>query len=113
MGWVGWGVRGGGARVGGGRGLGAGPDGSMGSGLAQNGQRARARGSSEAGVTEGEIREQLVKFARQMIRTGLVRGTSGNLSARIPGTDTCLVTPSGVDYEAMEPKDAVAVDLFG
>jgi L-ribulose-5-phosphate 4-epimerase len=64
-------------------------------------------------VTEGEIREQLVKFARQMIRTGLVRGTSGNLSARIPGTDTCLVTPSGVDYEAMEPKDAVAVDLVG
>jgi hypothetical protein len=30
-------------------------------------------------TTEGELREQLVRFARQMITTGLVRGTSGNM----------------------------------
>lgn len=64
-------------------------------------------------MTEAELREQLVHFARQMVRTGLVRGTSGNLSARLPGEDACLVTPSGVDYESMDPADAVVVDLTG
>jgi L-fuculose-phosphate aldolase len=64
-------------------------------------------------MTEGEFRDQLVRFARQMITTGLVRGTSGNLSTREPGADTCFITPSGVDYETMKPEDAVLVDLSG
>lgn len=64
-------------------------------------------------MTENELREQLVRFAREMTRSGLVRGTSGNLSTRLPGADTCLVTPSGVDYESMTPSDAVLVDLSG
>jgi L-fuculose-phosphate aldolase len=64
-------------------------------------------------VTEGELREQLVHFARQMITTGLVRGTSGNLSTREPGADTCLITPSGVDYDALRPEEVVLVDLSG
>jgi L-fuculose-phosphate aldolase len=64
-------------------------------------------------MTEGELRDQLVRFARQMTTTGLVRGTSGNLSTREPGADTCLVTPSGVDYDTMKPEDAVLVDLSG
>jgi L-fuculose-phosphate aldolase len=64
-------------------------------------------------MTEGELREQLVRFARQMITTGLVRGTSGNLSTREPGADVCLITPSGVDYDTMKPEDAVVVDLSG
>lgn len=64
-------------------------------------------------MTEVELREAIVHFARQMITTGLVRGTSGNLSARQPGADTCLVTPSGVDYETMKPEDVVLVDLSG
>jgi L-fuculose-phosphate aldolase len=64
-------------------------------------------------VTEGEIREAMVRLARQMIATGQVRGTSGNLSAREPGASRCLVTPSGVDYETMRPEDVVLVDLSG
>jgi L-ribulose-5-phosphate 4-epimerase len=64
-------------------------------------------------VTEGELREQLVRFARQMIATGLVRGTSGNVSTREPGADKALITPSGVDYDTMKPADAVLVDLSG
>jgi L-ribulose-5-phosphate 4-epimerase len=64
-------------------------------------------------MTEGELREQMVHFARQMISTGLIRGTSGNLSTREPGADTCLITPSGVDYETMRAEDIVLVDLSG
>lgn len=64
-------------------------------------------------TTEGELREELVRFARQMIATGLVRGTSGNLSTREPSADQALVTPSGVDYDTMKPDDVVLVDLSG
>jgi L-fuculose-phosphate aldolase len=48
-----------------------------------------------------------------MVATGLVRGTSGNISAREPGTDVCLITPSGVEYETLEPEDLVVVGLDG
>jgi L-fuculose-phosphate aldolase len=48
-----------------------------------------------------------------MLKAGLVSGTSGNLSGRLPGTPMCLVTPSGVDYETMNPDDLVAVAFDG
>jgi L-ribulose-5-phosphate 4-epimerase len=63
--------------------------------------------------SERVLREQLVGYARQVLRAGLVRGTSGNLSARPPGSTWCLVTPSGVDYETMRSEDLVMVDLSG
>ena len=46
--------------------------------------------------SEQELREQLVRYARQMLSSGLVKGTSGNVSVRAPGSSWCLVTPSGV-----------------
>ena len=66
-------------------------------------------------MTESEraLRVELVRFAKQMITTGLVRGTSGNISAREPGADRCLITPSGVDYDTMKPEDLVLVGLNG
>src|ERR1700716_3157751 len=71
-------------------------------------------GTKELGMTmEGELREQLVRFARQMITTGLVRGTSGNISTREPGAAQALVTPSGVDYDTMTAEAVVLVDLDG
>src|SRR5438046_1317330 len=71
-------------------------------------------GTKELGMTtEGELREQLVRFARQMITTGLVRGTSGNISTREPAAAEALVTPSGVDYDTMTPDAVVLVDLEG
>ena len=63
--------------------------------------------------SERELREQLVGYARKMLTSGLVKGTSGNVSARPPGSSWCLVTPSGVDYETMRPDDLVKVDLEG
>ncbi len=63
--------------------------------------------------TDEGIREQLIAYARQMLRAGFVKGTSGNLSARPPGAAWCLVTPSGVDYETMRHDDLVKVGLDG
>ena len=64
-------------------------------------------------MTDAALREQLVSCAHKLLSSGLVRGTSGNLSVRSTSHETCLVTPSGVDYESMDAKDVVEVDLFG
>jgi ribulose-5-phosphate 4-epimerase/fuculose-1-phosphate aldolase len=61
---------------------------------------------------EAALRDEIVRLARRMSATGLVSGTSGNISARL-GDDRILVTPSGVDYDAMAPGDLVAVDADG
>src|SRR5437660_11275656 len=69
-------------------------------------------GTKELGMTtEGELREQLVRFARQMVTTGLVRGTSGNISTREPGAAQAFVSPSGLEYDTITPDAVVLVDL--
>jgi L-fuculose-phosphate aldolase len=60
-----------------------------------------------------DISERMVKAGRELHKNGLVRGTSGNISARIPGTDTFLIKPSGARMEALEPGELVLVDLQG
>ncbi|MEV5611391.1 class II aldolase/adducin family protein [Streptomyces sp. NPDC052225] len=59
--------------------------------------------------------EELVDTARRTVADGLVVGTSGNVSVRVgEGPDsTVLVTPSGVPYDRLGPRDVVAVDLDG
>lgn len=50
--------------------------------------------------------------AKEMLRKGLVEGTSGNISARMSdGNIVC--TPSSVDYEAMALEDLVVVQPDG
>ena len=57
-----------------------------------------------------DLREEVARIARQMISSGLVTGTSGNVSARTPEGNV-LITPSGLDYGQLEPDDVVLVDL--
>ena len=64
-------------------------------------------------MTDRGLRDQLVDHARRMIAAGLVRGTSGNLSARTEEREAFLITPSGVDYETMRAEDIVLVALDG
>jgi L-fuculose-phosphate aldolase len=59
-----------------------------------------------------ELREEVARVAKQMIASGLVTGTSGNVSARTPEGDV-LMTPSGLDYEQMQGGDVVLVDVNG
>ncbi len=59
-----------------------------------------------------DLREEVARIARQMISSGLVTGTSGNVSARTPEGDV-LVTPSGIGYEILTPEDVVLVDVEG
>lgn len=60
-----------------------------------------------------DISERIVKAGRELHDHELVRGTGGNISARIPGTDTFLIKPSGVRMEALEPEELVLIDLQG
>jgi L-fuculose-phosphate aldolase len=60
-----------------------------------------------------DISLRIVKAARALHYQGLVRGTSGNISAKIPSTDTFLITPSGASMENLEPEELVLVDLQG
>ncbi len=59
-----------------------------------------------------DLREKVARVARQLIESGLVTGSSGNVSVRTPEGDI-LVTPSGIDYEVLEPEDVVLVDVEG
>ncbi|RKN03901.1 class II aldolase/adducin family protein [Streptomyces radicis] len=54
---------------------------------------------------------ELLLRARQTVADGLVVGTSGNLSVRVG--DAILVTPSGVPYDRLRPRDLLVVDRRG
>ena len=58
------------------------------------------------------MREQVLATAKEMLRKGLVEGTAGNISARMPDGSVCI-TPSSVDYEAMTLDDLCVIDLAG
>jgi L-fuculose-phosphate aldolase len=55
-------------------------------------------------VTE-DLRQELIAAAREMNRSGLNRGTSGNLSVR--SGDGMLITPSGLPYDTLGEDDIV------
>jgi L-fuculose-phosphate aldolase len=58
-------------------------------------------------------RAVLADYSRRSFERGLVGGTGGNLSLRIPGTDTVLITPTGVALDEVGPDTSVLVDLEG
>jgi L-ribulose-5-phosphate 4-epimerase len=58
-----------------------------------------------------EVRKQVCDIAKRMQRDGLVKLTSGNVSARIPGTGFFAITPSGMEYETLVPSDVCVCDI--
>ena len=59
-----------------------------------------------------EIKQSVVDTARELLRRGLVEGTSGNVSARLDEKHVVL-TPSSHPYETMEIDDLVVTDMDG
>jgi len=59
-----------------------------------------------------EIKQKLVETAQDLLRSGLVEGTAGNLSARLPDGNVVL-SPSSLAYESMTVADLVVCDLDG
>ncbi|MBN2695286.1 class II aldolase/adducin family protein [bacterium] len=63
-------------------------------------------------ITE-PIKEKLVKAGLQMIQDTLVIGTWGNISIRVPNTDSFAITPSGVNYSDITTNDIVILSCDG
>ncbi|HPI99036.1 MAG TPA: class II aldolase/adducin family protein [Synergistales bacterium] len=59
------------------------------------------------------IRKDIILFGRKLVERKLTVGTGGNLSFFVRDRDIVLVTPSGIDYFDMEPRDIVMTSPEG
>ena len=59
------------------------------------------------------LRAELCELHGRLVSSGLVAWTSGNVSARVPGTELMLIKPSGVEYQDLTPESMVLCDLDG
>src|ERR1700728_2733265 len=60
-----------------------------------------------------ELRETVWALHGELVRNNLVAWTSGNISARVPGTELMVIKPSGVSYADLTPASMVVCDLDG
>ena len=62
-------------------------------------------------MTQAALRDGILAAARALAADGLNRGSAGNVSAR--WQDGFLVTPTGLDCDAMQPGDIVPMAMDG
>jgi L-ribulose-5-phosphate 4-epimerase len=60
-----------------------------------------------------ELRRTVAELHGELVRSGLVAWTSGNVSARVPGQELVVIKPSGLAYDELTPESMVVVDLQG
>lgn len=58
-----------------------------------------------------DLRTHVVATARALLHTGLVAGTSGNVSVR--EGDVFHITPSALPYDQVEPEDVATLTIAG
>ena len=61
----------------------------------------------------GDLRDQLAYAGYDVVHAGLVCGSGGNLSARLPGAPEFAVTAAGTWLERLVPADFSVLDLDG
>ena len=59
------------------------------------------------------IRKAIARFGLKMVESGLTTGTGGNLSIFDKESGKVAVSPSGIEYAALAPRDVVLTDLDG
>jgi L-fuculose-phosphate aldolase len=63
------------------------------------------------------LRRDVITTALRMNAAGINHGKSGNVSTRVlpPGgqTEGFLITPTGIDYDAIQPEQIVLMDMQG
>lgn len=59
------------------------------------------------------LKTKIIEIGREIIQTGLVAGTWGNISAWDDSRDGFWITPSGMDYLALKEEDLVLLNLQG
>lgn len=60
-----------------------------------------------------EERQMVVRNGLAMVQAGLTTGTGGNLSCRGQERGWVAISPSGVPYDTLQPRDVVVVDRAG
>ena len=58
-------------------------------------------------------RAEIVHYGKKLITARLTTGTGGNLCILDPLSGLAAISPSGIEYEDMQPEDVVVVDLDG
>lgn len=58
-----------------------------------------------------EARRLVAEAAQELLRTGLVQGTSGNVSLRDEETGLVAITPTAVPYDTLRAEDVAVVDV--
>lgn len=56
-------------------------------------------------------RAEIIAYCLKMLADDLTVSTSGNISVRVD--DLVAITPSGVDYDSLDPQDICVIDLDG
>jgi L-fuculose-phosphate aldolase len=60
-----------------------------------------------------KVKEEVLQVGHALLEKGLVSGTWGNISVRVPETALFAVTPSGRNYHALTVDDIIIVDSAG
>lgn len=69
--------------------------------------------NAAAGAAIRRARNEVCELHAALVENGLVAWTSGNISARVSGTDLMVIKPSGVAYPDLTPESMVVCDLDG
>lgn len=59
------------------------------------------------------VREDVAALHAELMRSGLVVWTGGNVSGRVPGADLFVIKPSGLKYDEITPDTLVLCDMDG
>lgn len=60
-----------------------------------------------------QAREQVAHYGRELLRRGLTTGSFGNLSVYVPEAKVIVISPSGMDYDKIDPQDVSVVTMDG
>ncbi len=58
-----------------------------------------------------EAKERVITAGKELLHSGLIARTWGNISARISDSEF-VVTPSGMAYDSLEPEDLAVVNIY-
>jgi L-fuculose-phosphate aldolase len=59
------------------------------------------------------LMQELIEVGRNVVNRGLAVGSGGNLSFRVPNTDTFFITATGTQLDQLVPSNFVLVGLNG
>ena len=59
------------------------------------------------------LREEILYWCLESVRTGLNFNTQGNISVRLPEHEAIVITPSGVRYDVLTPEQMTVVGYDG